>query len=178
MTAYRVGLLAPMQLELAPMVRDLGLFETESGVWRGITPSGVEIVAVCTNIGMEAARNATNAILELDVDYVIVAGIAGATSTATNIGSLIVPAFVVDRSTGRAFAPTPRASNPPLGTISCGDDLITDASILETMATAGVVALDMESAAVGEVCEEAGCPWSVFRAISDQAGAGLIDDAG
>ena len=88
MTAYRVGLLAPMQLELAPMVRDLGLFETVSGTWRGCTPAGVEIVAVCTNIGMEAARNATNTILELDVDYVIVAGIAGATSTATNIGSL------------------------------------------------------------------------------------------
>jgi adenosylhomocysteine nucleosidase len=32
----------------------------------------------------------------------------------------------------------------------------------------GVVGLDMETAAIAAVCESRGCPWSVFRAISDR----------
>ena len=45
------------------------------------------------------------------------------------------------------------------------------------MAAQGVVAVDMETAAVAAVCEAAACPWSVFRGISDYAGEGLVDDA-
>jgi adenosylhomocysteine nucleosidase len=40
-----------------------------------------------------------------------------------------------------------------------------------------VVALDMETAAIGAVCQERGCPWSVFRTISDRSSDGLVDDA-
>ena len=45
------------------------------------------------------------------------------------------------------------------------------------MAARGVVAVDMETAAVAAVCVGAQCPWSVFRGISDYAGEGLVDDA-
>jgi nucleoside phosphorylase len=33
----------------------------------------------------------------------------------------------------------------------------------------------METAAVAEVCEERGVPWSVVRAISDRASDGSVD---
>jgi adenosylhomocysteine nucleosidase len=61
--------------------------------------------------------------------------------------------------------------------LSCGDELITGPDELNAMAARGVVAVDMETAAVAAVCEAAGCPWSVFRGISDYAGEGLVDDA-
>jgi hypothetical protein len=34
----------------------------------------------------------------------------------------------------------------------------------------------MESAAVAEVCETRGCPWSVYRCISDRIFDGLLDE--
>ena len=50
--------------------------------------------------------------------------------------------------------------------------------MLAALIADGVVAVDMETAAVAAVCEERGVPWSVFRAISDRASdAGLIGDA-
>jgi hypothetical protein len=38
-----------------------------------------------------------------------------------------------------------------------------------------VVSLDMETAAIADVCEQRGIPWSVFRVISDRATDGSID---
>jgi hypothetical protein len=41
----------------------------------------------------------------------------------------------------------------------------------------GVIAVDMETAAIAAVCERRRCPWSVFRAISDRADDGSTDAA-
>ena len=41
----------------------------------------------------------------------------------------------------------------------------------------GVVALDMETAAVAEVCETRSTAWSVFRSLSDRSSDGLVDQA-
>lgn len=56
------------------------------------------------------------------------------------------------------------------------DDLITGEDELAGLRDLGVVALDMETAAIAEVCVERGVPWSVFRVISDRATDGSIDD--
>jgi hypothetical protein len=39
-----------------------------------------------------------------------------------------------------------------------------------------VVSLDMETAGIAAVCEARGIPWSVFRAISDRATDGSVDE--
>jgi len=39
-----------------------------------------------------------------------------------------------------------------------------------------VVSLDMETAAIAEICQERGIPWSVFRVISDRATDGSINE--
>ena len=53
------------------------------------------------------------------------------------------------------------------------DVLIDDLDELAAMHTdRGVVALDMETAAIAHVCETRGVPWSVFRAISDRSSEG------
>ncbi len=88
-----------------------------------------------------------------------------------------MPERVVARATGREHRPTIVGGQPAAGTLSCGDDLITDVGTLDTMAGDGIIALDMETAAIAAVCDDAGRPWSVFRAISDYAGSGLLDEA-
>jgi nucleoside phosphorylase len=56
------------------------------------------------------------------------------------------------------------------------DGLITDIDVISDLRAKGVVSLDMETAAIAEVCEQRGVPWSVFRVISDRATDGSIDD--
>ena len=173
----RVGMLAPMRPELAPLVRRLEMSDAGSH-HRGTTTDGVEVVAMLTNIGMANAASAAKRIIELRVDHVMVVGIAGGVDESRlSIGDVIVPEVVVRRSDKREFRPTFVGEIVPGGTLSCGDDLITDPAVLSVMAAAGVIAVDMETAAVARVCDAAGVPWSVFRGISDFAGEGLVDAA-
>lgn len=170
-----MGLLAPMQPELAPLVRTLSL-EPDGDVYRG-RAGDVDVVALLTNIGMANAAAATARILDLGVDRVMVVGVAGGVDPEIEIGGVVVPEVVVDRAEDRTYRPSFVGDVVPRGTLSCGDDLIVDPAVLAAMAAAGVVAVDMETAAVAAVCEAAGRPWSVFRSISDRPAEGLVDDA-
>jgi nucleoside phosphorylase len=171
----RVGMLAPMQHELAPIVRRLTL-EADGPLHRG-QAGEVEVIAMLTNIGMGPGADAARRILEYDVDWVMVVGIAGGVDPdVVQIGDVIVPEVVVDRATGVTFEPAAGPDGGPRGVLSCGDELIIDPGTLRGMAADGVIAVDMETAAVAAVCEDAGCRWSAFRSISDFAGGGLIDD--
>jgi nucleoside phosphorylase len=177
-TVNRVGMLAPMQVELQPIVRQLNLTDDGEGTrYRG-RAGDLEVIAMLTNIGMPAGADAARRLLEHDVDWVMVVGVAGGVDhQGIAIGDVLVPESVLDRATGVMYQPTPVGDIPPRGIISCGDDLITDPELLAQMEKHGVVAVEMESAAVAPVCEAAGIPWSVFRGISDFADAGLVDDA-
>jgi adenosylhomocysteine nucleosidase len=175
--SVRVGMLAPMLPELAPIVRRLGMSDAGT-YYRGATDDGVEVVAMLTNIGMANGAAAARRIIEHGVDHVMVVGIAGGVDqNVLQIGDVIVPEIVVRRSSQRAVRPTFVGDIVPKGTLSCGDDLITDPAALALMAGDGIIAVDMETAAVAEVCEDANIPWSVFRGISDFAGEGLVDAA-
>src|SRR6476469_8382533 len=85
----RVGLLAPMTHELAPLVTMLGLEPRSDDPYtlHDATVGGVEFVATMTGIGMAAATDATHRILDDGpVDYVIVVGIAGGIEPGQEIG--------------------------------------------------------------------------------------------
>jgi adenosylhomocysteine nucleosidase len=174
----RVGMLAPMQVELQPIVHQLAMTDDGDGTqYRGRT-GDLEVVAMLTNIGLAAGAAAAQRLLEHDVDWVMVVGVAGGVDhQGIKIGDVVVPERVLDRATGTMFTPTPVGDITPRGIISCGDDLITDPVQLGEMEEEGVVAVEMESAAVAPVCEAANLPWSVFRGISDFADAGLVDQA-
>jgi uridine phosphorylase len=54
--------------------------------------------------------------------------------------------------------------------------LTTQARDLEALRAQGVISLDMETAAIAELCDERDIPWSVFRTISDRANDGTVDE--
>ncbi len=165
-----------MHHELQPIVRRMDL-HADGPVYRGRS-DGRDVVAMLTTMGMAAAGDATRQLLDLDVDWVMVVGIAGGVDPAVvSIGDVIAPETVVDRARGEVFRPSAGGGSGPRGVLSCGDDLITDPPTLAAMGDDGVIAVDMETAAVAAVCEAAGRPWSVYRSISDFAGGGLVDDA-
>lgn len=165
------------------------------------------VTAMQTGVGTDAATRATRRLLDAradagPIDHVIIAGIAGGIDDRLAIGDLVVPRAVIDARTGETYTPHPfgdppeaaspaspdspdgpgfpdrlRGSRVSDGLVHTSDEPVLDRSAVAALAARGVVALDMETAAVAAVCEERGCPWSVFRAISDRSADGLVDEA-
>jgi len=128
------------------------------------------VLAVLLGVGTEPAA-ATRALLaEREVDHVVVVGIAGGVLADAEIGDVVRVESVRHGPTGRRHTSTPLGPAPHVGTMHTSDELVQDPVALAALAAYGVVALDMETAAVAEVCEAAAVPWSVVRAISDLAG--------
>jgi adenosylhomocysteine nucleosidase len=175
-----VAILAPMPEELRPLLRALALRREllggqslYTGEW-----SGTRILATTTGIGTTAAARAAERVLSATrVDHLIVIGVAGGIGPSVAIGDLVVPERVVDLASGAEHRPAPLGAVAPRGTLVTRDGLLVDRAELARLAEGGVVAIDMETAAIAAVCERRGCPWSVFRGLSDRADDGSIDAA-
>lgn len=176
----RVAILAPMRSELNPLVAPLGLAATRAPgpglLWGAV--GRVEVVASLTGIGMRAGAEAAGRILEASSpDHLVVVGIAGGIGGSVAIGDLVVPDLVSNLDTGETLRPTALGDRSRHGTLASCDVLLEAPEEIEALNQRGVVAIDMETAAIATVCESRGCPWSVFRAISDRADDGTTDAA-
>jgi adenosylhomocysteine nucleosidase len=177
-TSGRVAFICAMPMELRPLVKKLSLRKTEVG---GVAlhtgdVAGREAVAIVTGMGTKLATEATKRLLEVvSIDHVVVVGITGAVENLTPIGTLILPEVVVNSATGTQHRPTPLGGGTPHGTMWTTDELLTESDVVAGLREKGVVSLDMETAAIAEVCEQHGVPWSVFRVISDRATDGSVD---
>lgn len=175
-TTARIAILAPMPNELAPVLDQLDLDSTgdQGGfpVHEG-TAGATEIIATRTGIGPKLAEEATERVLaSSSIDCVVVTGIAGGVAPVTAVGDLVVPEEVVDSTNGERFRSAPVVGVVNQGLIRTGDgsDYGLDDEDIARLRGEGVVALDMETAAVARVCDRHGVPWVAFRAISDMAG--------
>jgi adenosylhomocysteine nucleosidase len=175
----RIAFVFAMPLELEPLVQKLSLTEIEIG---GVTlhtgtVGGHEIVATVTGMGTALATAGTRRLLDaVPVRWVLVVGITGALENETPIGTLVNPEIVVNSETGKEFRPAPLALGTPAGKMWTTNGLTTDGRDLAALIADGVVSLDMETAAIAELCEARDIPWSVFRVISDRASDGSVDD--
>lgn len=176
----RVAILAPMRSELQPLVRLLALRRAQSGqggLWSGAV-GRIEVVATTTGIGTRAAARTAERLLDsTPVDHLLVVGVAGGIGPSLAIGDLVVPDLVIDLATGAEHRPQRVGDCASRGTLVTSDDLLVDPDQVARLARQGVIAIDMETAAIAAVCERRGCPWSVFRAISDRADDGSTDAA-
>ena len=169
-----------MTHELAPLVEMLGLEPRSDDPYTLLdaTVDGVQFLATMTGIGMAAATDATNRVLDDgSIDHVIVIGIAGGLDPALDIGAIVVPEAVLHGDAGTTHVPALLGDHAARGTIRSSDEFLTDPAVHADLLANGVVGLDMETAAVAVVCEARGVPWSVFRSISDRPADGLVDGA-
>jgi adenosylhomocysteine nucleosidase len=168
--------------EIRPLVRRLSLRHTTFGVLGGYGGAldGRPVVAAATGMGTKLAGAGTEHLLQaIRPSRVIVVGVTGAVDRSSEIGTLIIPAVVVDAVTGVEYRPDlslAGAAGVAGGTLWTSDALVTDAVELASLAARGVVALDMETAAIAEVCQRHGVGWVVVRAVSDRAGDGGLDE--
>src|SRR5205807_6067601 len=168
-----VALVAPMRMELAPLRRLLSSARWEGDVLHGRAGT-TEVAATVSGIGTSLATHATERLLgSFDVSHVVVVGVAGWVGPDLGIGELLVPELVIDAASGRTYRASPLGDSVPRGTLSTSDVLQVDVADLRQK---GVVAVDMETAAVAAVCERHGCPFTAFRAMSDAA-EGPVDEA-
>jgi adenosylhomocysteine nucleosidase len=175
-----IGFIFAMPIELVPFAQRLALIETEVGgvpVHAG-TLAGRKVVAIVTGMGMEFAREGVERLLEaVPLEWVVVVGITGALENETPIGTLILPEVVVNSRTRSEHRPAQLGDGAPHGKMWTSDGMTSNKDgILEKLIAEGVVSLDMETAAIADVCESRGVPWSVFRTISDRASDGTTDE--
>jgi adenosylhomocysteine nucleosidase len=174
-----IAFVCAMPMELTPLKKKLSLGKSRHGTLDAHTGSldGRPVVAIVTGMGTRLATDGIERLLAaLEVERVVVVGITGAIEPEAEIGGLVLPEAVVDGETGTEFRPEPLAADPPSGKMWTSDVLTTDADGVAGLRADGVVAMDMETAAIARVCERQAIPWSVFRAFSDRASDGIISD--
>jgi adenosylhomocysteine nucleosidase len=175
-----VAFVCAMPMEIVPLKRQLSLETAAIGSFEFYTGQLGDrpIVAIVTGIGSVLAAEGVERLLEaIDVEHVVVVGITGAVDSDTPVGTLVQPMVVVNGATGTEYRPTHLGKGSPNGKMWTSDQLITDLDVVTGLRATGVIALDMETAVIAEVCERHNVRWSVFRAISDRATeAGLDDD--
>lgn len=172
----RVVVLTAMVQELRPVAAALGL--TIDGHRAEGRFGGHDVAAEATAMGTEAATHTAGRVLAAGpVDRLYVVGIAGAVGDRLRVGDLVEPAEVELHATGRVLVPEPLPGTAPEGRLLTTDRLLNDPDQLGPLARRGVVAVDMETAAIGACCEEVGVPWTAIRTISDRAGDPRTDAA-
>ena len=178
----QVLVLAPMRSELKPVVRQLHASRAKvpgaTEAYRG-TAHPASVTAALIGVGPVSARRSTERLLDGgNYDHVVVSGIAGGIGPGMESGTLITPAEVEDLSTGSRFEPITPSGHVPRGTIATTTtELILDEGAVAALVERGIVGLDMETAAVADVCQERGVAWSVFRVVSDRPQDGLLEPA-
>ena len=151
-TASRIAVLGAMPSELRPLVKPLGLRKAHLGAIEVRTGrlGGAEVVALKTGIGPVEAQRATEQLLKGGpFDRVVMIGIAGGIGGNQEIGDLVVAETVIDGRSGASYRAAPLPGLEQAGTLHTADYLILDPAQLDAMRAQGIVALDMETAAVG-----------------------------
>ncbi|MEX2294179.1 MAG: hypothetical protein WD691_10375 [Acidimicrobiales bacterium] len=171
-----IAFLCAMPMELTPLTKRLGLGKDNvNGVdLRTGRLDDRDVVAIVTGMGTELATRGAERLLDaITPAHVVVFGITGALDNDTPIGTLVLPEVVVNSETGDEFTHTPLGGGPRRG-IMWTTNVMTPEDELPGLRAKGVVALDMETAAVAACCERESIPWSVFRVISDRASDGSV----
>ncbi|HWC36918.1 MAG TPA: hypothetical protein VG476_00235 [Acidimicrobiales bacterium] len=178
-----VVVLAPMPLEMKAIVDAFGLSPTgdaKQGPWSGRVGHS-DITAIHIGMGPSTTRRAITRLLDdasagdVQIDHVMIAGICGGLDPDLEVGTIINPETIVDYSTGVAYRHTPPGDAPRAGKLITTEEATLDVELSRRFFEDGCLGVDMESSAVGEVCEARGCAWSVYRCIGDRYFDGLLD---
>ena len=91
------------------------------------------------------------------------------------VGTVIHPEFLVEHTTGLSYRHRPPGNTALRGKLITTETVSLDTDLSQRFFADGCLAVDMESSAVAEVCEQHHVPWSVYRCISDRHFDGLLD---
>lgn len=173
-----------MPLEMDAITTAFGLRPSAadgSGPWSGRVGASA-VTALHIGMGPAVTRSVTSQLLDgsgpdhVPVDHVMIAGICGGLDPGLAVGALINPEVIVDFTTGAAYRHRPPGDGPLSGKLVTTEEATLDVELSKRFWAEGFLGVDMESAAVAEMCEPRGVPWSVYRCIGDRWCDGLLDE--
>jgi adenosylhomocysteine nucleosidase len=131
-----------------------------------------EILVEVTGVGAESARACLERLLaSATPQLVIAAGYAGALRPGLHVGDVVIASEVIDES-GRTWPTTWPAERR--GRVLTCSRMIGDPEQKRELGTRHFAdAVDMESAALAEVCRGKGIPFACVRAVSDDVTTAL-----
>jgi adenosylhomocysteine nucleosidase len=161
----RIAIIAAMEREVRPLIRNWKSRTIRRGEREYRLFENGDAGLVCGGIGAEAARRATEAVIqELHPARVISVGFAGALDGSLPIGHVLEPRTVINAADG---------SRTEVGS---GDGvLVSSATVvgkeqkIRLGKSYGASAVDMEAAAVAEGARARGVEFGALKAISDAA---------
>jgi nucleoside phosphorylase len=173
-----------MPLEMKAITTAFGLRPSAAArdaPWTGRVGNSA-VTAIHIGMGPRLTRAALSGLLDetapghVPVDHVMIAGICGGLDPELEVGTLINPDLVIDHASGAAYRHRPPGARPQAGKLITTEGVTLDLTLTRRFFDDGCLGVDMESAAVAEACEAHGCPWSVYRCISDRPFDGLLDE--
>ena len=190
-----VVVLAPMPLEMKAIIEAFALSPAAGRVTHSEGPAVDDytvpftgrvgdsaVTAIHIGMGPRLTRKALISLLDesvpghVHVDHVMNSGICGGLDPDLEVGTLINPAILVDHSSGKEYRHRPPVDEPLAGKLITTEVPTLDIELSKSFFANGCIAVDMESAAVAEVCESRGVPFSIYRCIGDRYVDGLLDE--
>ena len=159
----RVAFIAAMEREVAPLIRSWNVREIEHDGRRYRLFESGDAALICGGIGAEAARRATEAMLqESGPGRVLSVGFAGALDSTLKVADILEPRIVVNAADGSR-----------MDTWSGHGTLVSYAAVADReqkqrLAKAySAVAVDMEAAAVAQGAQVHAVGFGALKAVSD-----------
>ncbi len=154
-----------MEREVAPLIRRWKVREVEHGGRRYKLVENGNAALICGGIGAEAARRATEAVIEaVHPVRVMSVGFAGALDPTMKVADVLEPRVVVNAADGARVE-----TGSGQGTLVSYAG-VADREQKQRLAKAyAAAAVDMESAAVAQGAQARGVEFATLKAISDAA---------
>ncbi|HEX9110370.1 MAG TPA: phosphorylase [Terriglobales bacterium] len=162
----RIAIIAAMEREVKPLIRGWKFRTLEHGGHRYRLFENGDAVLICGGIGAEAARRATEAVIqEARPVRVVSVGFAGALDSTLKVADVFEPRTVINAADGvRA------ATGSGQGTLVSYAAVAGKEQKQRLGRAYGAAAVDMEAAAVAQAAQARGVDFAALKAISDAAG--------
>jgi len=165
MSNSKVAMIAATYPEIRPLVRHWRRHKRDYAGRHYTFFESDQAVAVCSGMGPEPGRRATEAIIALySPTEVMSVGIAGALDATLHVGEVFTPRTVIDARDG-SRTDTQNGS----GTLVSFTSVASAEQKAKLAKAYGATAVDMEGASVARGAETHGLRFSAVKAISDEA---------
>src|SRR5882762_7031725 len=163
MEKYKIAIVAAMEREIQPLVKDWSIVHKEHDGRSFKFFEKSPVVLICGGIGAEAARGGAEAAINLYSPALLVsAGFAGGLHPKLEAGQMLTPRHVVDASDGS------RTDSGAGEGVLISFESVANVEQKAKLANAyGAQAVDMEAAAVARSAEAHGIKFLACKVISD-----------
>ena len=163
---HRIAIVAALKSEVAPLIRDWDVrFIDYAGRRYQLFENG-QAALLCAGIGPEAARRATEVIIqEFQPSHILSVGFVGALDPGLRVSEVFEPRTVINAGDGARVD-----TGSGQGTLVSFDAVAGPEQKEKLRMAYGASVVDMEAAAVAQGADARGISFGALKVVSDEAG--------